>query len=105
MKKIWKYKIHVKEEEKTFDMPYGSVILHVGSQFQNQVTLWVQFSEDMGHKSTRTFRIFGTGHSIPDNYIYVGTADDKPFMWHVYEELRNNETSYHYREITDQAVA
>ena len=33
-------------------------------------------------------RIFGTGHSIPDGFTgqYIGTFQERQFVWHLFEE-------------------
>jgi hypothetical protein len=38
---------------------------------------------------TRRFEIFGTGHPLPaeDECCYVGTTQDGPFVWHLFELL------------------
>jgi hypothetical protein len=39
--------------------------------------------------NTRRFEIFGTGHQLPDEdeCAYVGTTQDGPFVWHLFELL------------------
>lgn len=104
MKKIHKEHFDVRKERVTFDLPFGSIIVYVGSQFENHISFWYEFEIEETVIETRTFRVFGTGHSIPENYQYLGTAMDRPFVWHLYEEF-DYETGYYIRETADQTVA
>lgn len=46
---------------------------------------WAEYSDD-AITSTRFFRVFGTGHPVPDGAAYVGTAPRiNGFVWHLYE--------------------
>lgn len=49
--------------------------------------LWAEVQPAAGLVE-RTFRILGTGHNMPEGVplAYVGTVQQPPFVWHVYEE-------------------
>ena len=86
MKKIYKYQLRgVPDSNYKLEMPLGAKIVHIGIQL-NILCLWVEVDPD--EKSTfRYFRIYGTGHKISANALYLGTVFDEPYVWHVYEEL------------------
>lgn len=52
---------------------------------QNHVpTIWAEV--DTAHGLVpRYFQIFGTGQELPDGAEYVGTFEQGPFVWHLYE--------------------
>ena len=56
---------------------------------QRQVPMiWAQvFPTEAPHSidETRTFELVGTGHPIPLDGIYLGTALCGIYVWHVYE--------------------
>ena len=33
----------------------------------------------------RTYIVVGTGHQIPPGFDHVGSTQDPPFVWHLYE--------------------
>lgn len=81
MKTVYKYVVPFTGQ---YDVaiPQGARILTVAMQ-NNNLCFWAEHErEDF---ELRTFRIFGTGASIDDNYTYVGTTLDGVFVWHLYE--------------------
>jgi len=89
---IFKYEVPIKDEFE-ITLPYGANICLFASQEPDPRTpkLWIEHS---GTGSScgdvvRSFRLFGTGHSIPDNpYLaHVGSVICEPFVWHLYEDL------------------
>jgi hypothetical protein len=34
----------------------------------------------------------GTGHPVPDDAEFLGTAMDSPFVWHLFSERRGGKT-------------
>ena len=75
---IWKYKFQTEIE-----MPKYAEIVHVGIQ-NSDVHLWAKV-DPLRSTETRCFSVYGTGHLIPDQALYVGTVFDGPFVWHVFE--------------------
>lgn len=59
-------------------------IIHVG--MQNMVTFWAVVDPE-APKVRRVFRLFGTGHPVPDDYVPVGSVFDGPFVWHLFERV------------------
>jgi len=84
--RMLKYRISAEQEQTTVAMRVGAVIRAVGIQRPGEICLWAEVP-DAVPVETRTFRIIGTGFEVPDDagIVYVGTAFDDPFVWHVYE--------------------
>lgn len=63
----------------------GARVVHVGNQHE-RVTLWFEADDD-AETEGRLFYVVGTGHDIPSNCDYRGTALllGGQFVWHVYE--------------------
>lgn len=91
--RIFKYTLPVADGPIVLDMPNRARILSVQSQGPNaapvMVTMWALVDESeliVG----RTFRIFGTGQSLPSavlGYVYIGTVQcaGGALVWHVFE--------------------
>lgn len=85
MTQIWKYRVDVG----TIMMPKGAKILTV--QMQNDTPhMWAIVNVD-AELEERVFEIHGTGHHIRniDEYEYIGTYIDNPFVWHLFELIKN----------------
>lgn len=86
METIWKFELEVTDEQ-SIEMPYGAEILSVQWQ-RDKLCVWAMVSPTTLSKSNRSFVIFGTGHSIPDNLNaqFLGTVQDNfGLVWHVFE--------------------
>jgi len=85
-KRIWKYPLRVTDSQ-TITIPKGSEILSVQEQAGNP-TLWVLVDDRLVTYSRRTFRIYGTGHALPeDPGKFIGTVQlNNARVWHVFEE-------------------
>lgn len=80
MKTVYKYLIDGGEMQ----LPRGAKVLTAGIQGEN-IYIWAEVdpNEILEH---RTFRVFGTGHILPENKCYIATLFDwEGFVWHVYE--------------------
>ena len=84
MKTIWKYFFEFPQS--TIAMPKGAKIVHVDVQ-RGEPQMWV-LVESTAEKELRTFVVHGTGHPIPEYHKYVGTYQEAPFVWHIFEEVR-----------------
>jgi hypothetical protein len=85
MARIWKFEVSITDEF-TLDLPYGAVILTVQTQ-RDTPCVWVAVDPEAPFV-TRTFRIFGTGHSFDPDYLrYIGTFQtfDGILVWHLFE--------------------
>jgi hypothetical protein len=82
-KQIWKYSL-----ENVIEMPKGAEILTVdiqnGQMFNAQ--MWVKVNTE-NEMEKRMFEVIGTGQNFDDtNRKYIGTYQDGPFVWHVFEK-------------------
>lgn len=82
-KQVWKYTIP--GEPLRFAIPKGAKLLHVHAQDEG-TCLWAEVDPD-AEREWRSFGITATGRDIPSPSVYVGTAHEEPFVWHVYEIL------------------
>lgn len=82
MKRILKTEIPIDDQWHTVQT---SDVLHVGQQHDlAAVTFWWEETPDI---RARRLRVFGTGHEIPDDTTYAGTAQaSNGLVWHLFEE-------------------
>lgn len=84
MKTIWKFSIQV-EDFIEIAMPVGAEVLTVQMQ-GGYPYVWAEVETDAKFESRR-FRVFGTGHPIPNNFKgrYVDTfqAHNGALVWHL----------------------
>ena len=83
MKTIWKWTL---QRETTIDMPLGAKLLTVQEQ-HGEPQLWALVDPD-AKTYQRTFRVYGTGHGLPDDPgEYVGTFQMHcgTLVFHVFE--------------------
>ena len=86
-KQIWKYSL-----ENVIEMPKGAEILMIdiqnGQMFNAQMWVKVDTENEM---EKRIFEVIGTGQNFDDtNKKYVGTYQEGPFVWHVFEKDLDN---------------
>ena len=81
MRTVWKLQIPIFQSH--FSLPVGATV--VAFQMQNGTPcLWADV-ETAAAPETRVFKIFGTGHQVPEGAIYVGTLQDGDLVWHCFE--------------------
>jgi hypothetical protein len=83
MKTIWKWDL---EREVKLEMPDESKILCIQTQ-GGRPMIWAMVDTEKP-RVHRTFRIYGTGFSLPDNPgDYIGTflVENDAFVFHVFE--------------------
>jgi hypothetical protein len=85
VRRIYKYTVGTVGEDRMTNtmVPTGAVVRKVAMQGACPC-IWMEVQTD-APVVERRFRIFGTGHDIPDGFGYVGTAFDEPWVWHVFE--------------------
>lgn len=84
MRTIHKYALfYLAESNFNILMPKSAKILTLQCK-AGEPCLWAEVDTFEG-KVERTFRFVGTGHLVPDSGEYVGTFQDLPFVWHLYE--------------------
>lgn len=87
MRKIFKYEVDGAQGDVQIKMPALAEIVHVEHQSADPavVTFWAEVDPD-DETEIRTFHVYGTGHPIKDDGVYVGTSLVRPdLVWHLYE--------------------
>lgn len=65
------------------ELVIGQGVVHVGQQDPLSVTVWW---EQGIFTIAREFRVFGTGHPVPDYASHVGSVQSvSGLVWHLYE--------------------
>jgi hypothetical protein len=84
MNTIWKYPVPLADSF-VLNMPKDATPLHVDVQ-RGAPCLWALVDTSAPNEE-RTFRLVGTGGDVPRDTCYVGTFQQGPFVWHVFEEV------------------
>jgi hypothetical protein len=85
MKRIYKYEL---KDGRGVEMPIGAKVLTI--QTQNGLPyIWALVDTDV-ECDFRYFTIVGTGHDFPeaDDFTYINTIQDGPFVWHIFELIK-----------------
>lgn len=88
MKTIWKYGLNPASAWTT-RLPAGAVVLSVGFDPNEQLSMWVAVDPDVQDTALRTFCVIGTGHDLPNGCEFLATVRQGSFMWHVFEQVSN----------------
>jgi len=84
---IYKYTVHPSEE--SVAMPRDAEILTTAFQGQ-ELCIWAKIDTETTEHEERKFKVFGTGHNIPQDmgimYDFIGTAFmDNGLVFHIFE--------------------
>ena len=79
---VWKYPLPFNDSEEVA-LPKGARPLRVGMQ-QGDLMLWALVDTD-ADMEPRYFGVRGTGHEVAPGAAYIGSTEDGPFVWHVFE--------------------
>lgn len=79
MRKIFKYLI-----EESVLIPKNHKVVLVDQQ-NGDFYIWVEFEESDAVEQVVYFRVFGTGHLIPDGFEHVHSYIEGQFVWHIYK--------------------
>ena len=82
MKKIYKYEVPLSGVE-VIDFPVSGLVKHVAMQ-GDKLCFWAEFDTLDNERLPAPFQVFGTGHNIPSDAMYMGTTQQPPFVWHLY---------------------
>ena len=82
MRTVWKYPIYENVHYDRIRVPAGAVPLYVGLQ-EGGMVLWMQVETDNPRHMRQTV-IVPTGGTIPEDGTYAGSAQQGPFVWHLY---------------------
>lgn len=83
---IWKFPLMVTQTPQVVQMPKGARILYCGMQ-DGKICLWAEVIQS-AELERRKFMVVGTGWELPPDRNYIGTVQTPPFVWHVYENQR-----------------
>jgi hypothetical protein len=88
-KTIWKFPLEnmLGGSRLQAQMPQDARILTVQVQ-DDTPHLWAEAYPD-NPLETRRFAVVGTGQPVPPGAIYIGTWQEAPFVWHLYEGPNN----------------
>ena len=86
MRRVLKWALTLDDEPEAIG---AGRVLMVGHQ-HGVVTVWTvePIVETNDQNLSRTVRIFGTGHVVPDEWEPIGSVQVDGFVWHVFEEVR-----------------
>lgn len=65
------------------DVPATAKVVRFATQGLS-LFAWLELDPD-APKVHRVFRVVGTGHAIDAEELHVGSCEDGPFIWHLYE--------------------
>jgi hypothetical protein len=85
MQSIFRYKVPVDDQWHTVHL--RGVPLSVAARQPDVVEIWASY-DDKAPEAVREFRVFGTGHPLPDGRLdYIGTAmaAGGSLVWHLME--------------------
>lgn len=104
METVWKFKINPSLEIQTIEMPAWSHVLYFGEDPNGELCIWAQVDPVLACEP-RTFYCMGTGWDMPEDcaWNWVGTARQGPYMWHLFEVMRYDETPDWAIEIINQS--
>lgn len=85
MKTIWKFTTEIEDRPRLM-LPAGARILSCAIEQPGQTfNLWAEV-DTAAPREERRFRVIGTGHPLDNVGPFIGTIQDPPFVWHIYEE-------------------
>lgn len=88
MRKVHKLKIDLQVTD--YKLPMNAHIVQFCEDGQGELCIWYvfpcpsEFCTEVEYVH-RSLRIFGTGHDVPDGYMFVGTAICGRLVWHLFE--------------------
>lgn len=88
MKKIYKYKIEILDEQEIFIPCYHTILcikLQSGTPY-----IWVEVEDDAPLQKVK-FKLYGTGHEMskerPEQYVGTILLNDDKLVYHLYRQL------------------
>jgi len=84
VKTIWKFELP--KTRSLIDMPVGAQVIRVAKQWNVQ-WIWAIVESDNATEK-RLFAVIGTGQAAPPDGRYLGTWEDGPFVWHLFEPIQ-----------------
>lgn len=82
---VWKYILTTNVFGRGIIKTPPGTIVHVEPERQDLILrLWIEVDPSAA-LDERTFQVLGTGHEIPEGYVWRHTWVEPPFVWHLYE--------------------
>lgn len=82
-KTIWKFPLLIGDNVKIM-MPAEAVVVKVAAEAPHTLAIWA-IVDSRATLTVRKFTVRGTGHPLDDVGAYLGTVQDDPFVWHIFE--------------------
>lgn len=83
MKTVYKYPVPRHSTGFGLMLPVGAKFIRIGFQ-REELQIWFEVIPGNSLESV-SFKVFGTGHEIPDSATWLATFDDGPFVLHLYK--------------------
>lgn len=88
MKTIYKYTVPIAESE--VEMPQGAQILSAELAAPRQcIFVWAVVDTDAPLENRR-LAVRGTGNPLDEVGAFIGTVQDPPYVWHVFEGVSDD---------------
>jgi hypothetical protein len=86
-RKMFRYVVPVDDQMHLFDLTSDPVAV-AATPDSRSVEFWAEYDPDDG-QTDRAFRVFGTGHPLPNGVVWTGTCPRTAdgLVWHLYEVL------------------
>lgn len=85
MKIVYKYKMPDPGKMQELDLPNGFITRHIAITDEG-IMMWAEVDPDWFTREVE-FITVGTGWSISDKYVYVGTVIQSGFVWHTFYRI------------------
>lgn len=84
MRAVHRYEVPV--DDRAHGIELSGPIVHVDCRNADRVEIWAM-TEGVDQPMVRTFQVFGTGQTLPDNAVHIGTAlaGRGGALWHLFE--------------------
>lgn len=87
---VYRYEVDV--DNKDHEIEITGTLVQVGVKDNPAKVHFWTLAIDQGSDSvfeTKTYRVFGTGQSVPEQYQYVGSANyvNYRLVWHLFEKV------------------
>ena len=82
--KVYRYEVPV--DDSWHDVELSGPIVKVACRNGVRSVVHVWALAGVGTPYIARLRLFGTGHEVPDDIMYRGTAIAEPLVWHLFED-------------------
>jgi hypothetical protein len=85
-RRMFRYVVPVDDQPHVVPLSHGPVAVAAIGPHLASVEFWAEHTEG-APQARRAFRVFGTGHPLPEGAKWVGTCPRLPsgIVWHLYE--------------------